>query len=224
MIKSDNNLVKELVLITVIIEHGKGSRVLRIARENGLSGGTVLMADGTISNGLLNFLGISDIRKEMILMAAERRAADTALNQLNNELHFEKPHHGIAFVTSLCRVSGASSLNCILDDDFNGEGENMYQVINVIVDKGRAEDVIDAATAAGSRGGTIINARGAGIHETKKVFSMEIEPEKEIIMILSKSETTDGIIKSIAEKLDIEKPGNGIIFVQKALKTFGLYE
>ncbi len=34
----------------------------------------------------------------------------------------------------------------------------MHCAITVVVDKGKAEDVIDAATAAGSKGGTVINA------------------------------------------------------------------
>ena len=43
--------------------------------------------------------------------------------------------------------------------------------------------MIDAATAAGSKGGTVINAR-SGIHEEQTLF-MDIEPEKEIVLIIS---------------------------------------
>lgn len=82
-----------------------------------------------------------------------------------------------------------------------------------MVDKGRAEDVIDAAAAAGSQGGTIINARGSGIHETSKLFSMEIEPEKEIVLILAEKQLTEPIVNSIREKMNIEEPGNGVIFM-----------
>lgn len=222
MMPNEANLVKELVLITVIVDCGKGSRVLRIARDNEVTGGTVLMADGTIRHGLLNFLGITDTRKEMIMMAAQRESADHALIALDRELEFSKPNHGIAYMTQLCRVTGAASLDCRAEDD--GEGEYMYQVINAIVDKGRAEEVIEAASEAGAKGGTIINARGAGIHETRRVFAIDIEPEKEIVMILAKNELVDGIIQSITERLEMNKPGNGIIFVQRAIKTFGLFE
>ena len=225
MMPNEANLVKELVLITVIVDCGKGSRVLRIARDNEVSGGTVLMADGTIRHGLLNFLGITDTRKEMIMMAAESESANHALKALDRELEFSKPNHGIAYMTQLCSVTGAASLDCRAEDeDGEGEGEYMYQVINAIVDKGRAEEVIEAASDAGAKGGTIINARGAGIHETRRVFAIDIEPEKEIVMILAKNELVDGIIQSINERLEMDKPGNGIIFVQRAIKTFGLYE
>lgn len=99
----------------------------------------------------------------------------------------------------------------------------MYHVINIIVDKGKAEEVVDAANLAGSTGGTIINARGSGTHETSKVFAMDIEPEKEIVMILSACERTNDIVASIREKLKMDAPGNGIMFIQDVNKTYGLY-
>ena len=100
----------------------------------------------------------------------------------------------------------------------------VYHVINVIVDKGKAEDVIDAATAAGSKGGTIVNARGSGIHETSKLFAMDVEPERELVLILSECENTDAIVASIREHLQLDEPGNGIIYIQDVNKTYGIYK
>ena len=40
---------------------------------------------------------------------------------------------------------------------------------------------------------------------------MDVEPEKEIVMIVSKEDITQGIVRSIREKLEIDKPGHGII-------------
>ena len=103
-----------------------------------------------------------------------------------------------------------------------GAEEAMHCLITAVVDKGKAEDVIDAATAAGSKGGTIINGRGSGIHETSRLFFMEIEPEKEIVLILSEKKDCEAIVSSISEKMEIEKPGKGIIFVQEVSKVCGL--
>ena len=100
----------------------------------------------------------------------------------------------------------------------------MYNQISIIVDKGNAENVVDAAMLAGAKGGTIINARGSGIHETSKIFSIEIEPEKEIVLIISKKEETDKIVDTIREKINIDVPGNGIIYVQELNSVYGLYK
>lgn len=99
----------------------------------------------------------------------------------------------------------------------------MYNAIFTIVDKGKACDVIDAAVSAGSRGATIINARGSGIDEKCVLFSIVVEPEKEIVMILAETGMTDSIVSSIREAVKIDQPGKGILFVLDVNKTYGLY-
>ena len=69
----------------------------------------------------------------------------------------------------------------------------------------------------------MINARGSGIHETATVFSMQIEPEKEVVLILSKAEATEAICAAVRERCKIDEPGKGIIFVLDVRDTIGLY-
>ena len=209
-------------LIWVIVNFGKGSKIMRAAKKYGITGGTILLAKGTANNSMAEFLGLSDTRKEIIMMGATKRTARSTLKALDNKFNFDMPNHGIAFITAVSEMIG--SVGCkATEADIEERGEEaMHCAITVVVDKGKAEEVIDAATAAGSRGGTIINARGSGIHETSKLFFMDIEPEKEIVLIISEKKDADAIITSIGEKLDIEKPGKGIIFVQEVIKVYGL--
>ena len=100
----------------------------------------------------------------------------------------------------------------------------MIQAVLAIVEKGHAEEVIDAAVQAGSHGGTIINARGSGVHETATLFGMGIEPEKELVMILADQANTPQIVDTIYETLDLRQPGNGIVFVQNTTRVRGLYQ
>ena len=97
-----------------------------------------------------------------------------------------------------------------------------YQAIFTVVDKGLGQDVVDAATQVGAKGATIINSRGSGIHETSKLFNMEVEQEKEIILILAEHSILKDIVSSIREKFNIDEPGKGIIFVQEVHQTMGI--
>lgn len=216
--------VSDYELIYIIINHDFGSKVLHSAKQCGISGGTVLLGKGTVNNKILDFLGLSDVRKEIILLLAERSKAIETLKKLDEEYKFEKPNHGIAFTIPVGKIIGASSCKCDHNKEERGVSDIMYHAITVIVERGKAEDVIDAATIAGSKGGTIINGRGSGIHETSKLFLMDIEPEKEIVLILSKIEKTETIVSSIREKLKIDEPGNGIIYIQDVNETFGIYD
>ena len=84
--------------------------------------------------------------------------------------------------------------------------------------------MIDAAKSAGAKGATVINARGSGIHETAMLFSMPIEPEKDMVLILSEASKTQAICEAIRQACKVDEPGRGIIFVLDVDKTYGLYQ
>lgn len=218
----DGNLVlKEVELFCVLVNFGLGSKVLKAAKLNGVNGGTIFLGKGTVKNHFLEIFDITDVRKEIVLMAAEKHVAYETLEKLDEKFYFHKPNHGIAFSMSISELFGVRSCICEKTEEYEGD-DKMHKAIFVIVDKGLAETVMDAATAAGSKGGTIINARGAGTHEYQKLFSMEIEPEKEIVMILAEIEHSQIIVDAIRQELKIDEPGNGVIFILCVNKTYGL--
>ena len=220
---SDLAAALDVELIRVIVNYGLGSRVVRSAKQHGLSGGTIVLGKGTVASGFLNFIGLCDVRKEIVYLAGDSQIVSRAMEEMNKEFELSKPNHGIAFTTSICSIIGSRSIACRIKKEDRGAEKTMYHIINIIVDKGRAEEVVSAATKAGSKGGTVINARGSGVHETSKVFDMEIEPEKEVIIILSEVEKTEDIVASIRESLQIDEPGNGIIYVQETSRTYGIF-
>lgn len=219
-----DNKISAFELVYIVVNPGVGSKVLHFAKEHGIKGGTVFLGKGTVKNSILNFLALYDERKEIVIMGADAETADRVIGLLDKKLQFAKPNHGIAFTINVCEIAGTSCYRCDNVCEERGVNDKMYQLIISIVKKGKAEDVVDVASKAGSKGGTIINARGSGIHETSKLFSMDIEPEREIVMILSDSENTDNIVDSIRKELNIDEPGNGIVFIQNVNKVYGLYE
>lgn len=216
--------IMEMELICVIVNLGTGSKILKTFKKHGICGGTITLARGTANNRIWDYLGLSDIRKEIIYMVADKETAYRVLDIVNLEYKLDKPNHGIAFTTSICATAGMRKCKCDNVKIERGENNTMYQAITIIVDKGKAEDVIEAAITAGSKGGTIVNGRGSGIHETSKLFSMDIEPEKEIVIIVSEVDMTEAIISVIREKLKIDEPGKGIIYVQDINKTYGIFK
>lgn len=216
-------------LIYVIVNAGLGSKVLRKAKKCGIRGGTIILGRGTVRHVGLRLLGIVDVDKEIVLLGANGATAERVLDMLDEEFQFEKPGHGIAFTTFVCSIAGSNIAGtrfyqCEASAEGEGVGETVYEIITVVVDKGKAEEVVDMASKAGARGGTVMLARGSGIHETRKVFAMDIEPEKEVVVIVSSRAKTEGIVTAIIRELRMDLPGNGIIFTQNANRVFGLYE
>jgi len=220
-----SSIGNNLILFFCIIDFGKGSKVLKIAKKIGAVGGVVFLGKGTVKNEWLKLLGILDVRKEIFLTVIREELEDALYDEINKKLGLNKPKHGIAFsipLKSLVKIDERRYKSNI--NKQKGVAGVSYEAIFVIVDKGLLDTVIDSAESAGSTGGTVIHGRGLGNQEKAKLFNIEIEPEKDIVLILSKADKTEDIVNAIKERLNIDNPGAGIIFVLDVKKTVGLYE
>lgn len=221
----DSNNFKP-ILFCSILDYGKGSKMLKLSKELGGVGETIFIGRGTLRNEWLNILGVEDIRKEVFITIINEELEDIFYKEVSKRFALERRHHGIAFSMPLKYfITGKEKIG--LSDGEKGVSSVSkidFESIFVIVDKGSLDDVLDAAEAAGSTGGTVIHGRGSGSKEKAKLFNIEIEPEKEILLILSQVSNTEKIVNSIKDKLDIHKPNAGIIFVMDVSRTLGLYK
>lgn len=213
---------KKYKLFSVIVDFGKGSKVLRESKKLGVNGGTFLVAKGTVSSNLLRLLGLDEARKEILLMVIEERLEETLHVEITKKFHLDKVHQGIAFSMPITNVIGLRDSKYIPNPEKRGGNSMKYEAIFTIVDRGLSDDVIEAARKAGATGGTVMHGRGSGIHEKEKLFNIEIEPEKDIVLILTNDNKTDDIVNAIREKINIDKPGAGILFVMDVSRTSGL--
>ncbi|MCD5406694.1 MAG: P-II family nitrogen regulator [Desulfotomaculum sp.] len=97
-----------------------------------------------------------------------------------------------------------------------------HKLIVIIIKKGWAERVVTGAQKAGARGGTIICARGIGVHETKRLLGIMIEPEKEMVLILTHKDKTKKILQAVVTAGKMEQPGTGIGFVLDVEAVVGI--
>ena len=208
-------------LLVVVLDKGKASRILADCKKSGVCGGTIIYGSGTANGGLLHLLELYEIKKEILLMVIPNDLVDDVMEKLNHEYHFEKPGKGIAFTIKLNILM--NNLNEENIKNYNQRGGEMnYEAVFVIVERGKADEVIEVADKAGARGATVIHGRGSGIHEKAKLFNLVIEPEKEIVMMLIKKEDVENITNKIHEEFEIDKPGKGIIFSMPVDKAIGL--
>ena len=80
----------EIELICAIVNYGLGSKVIKVARECGVSGGTITLGKGTINSRILDFLGLSDVRKEIVFLVTDESTASVALEELNKKFEFHR--------------------------------------------------------------------------------------------------------------------------------------
>lgn len=95
--------------------------------------------------------------------------------------------------------------------------------IVAIVERGKADKVVDKAKKAGARGATILYGKGTGQSEALEFFNIHIEASKEIILILSETDRYKPIYDAIVEAGRLNEPGTGIIFTFLVSELLGLH-
>ena len=87
-----------------------------------------------------------------------------------------------------------------------------FQVIVCIVNNGFADEAMDAARAVGARGGTVMSARGTANLEAEKAFHIQIQPEKEMIMIIVSEDIKEDVMHALYRSVGTHTPAHGIAF------------
>lgn len=96
--------------------------------------------------------------------------------------------------------------------------------ITCIVQRGRAEKVVDAALKAGAPGATYYYGRGTGVRQKLGVLSKLIVPEKEIILIVTRESQTDAVFEAIIKAGKLDKKGQGFAYIHKVDRAVGFLE
>ena len=96
------------------------------------------------------------------------------------------------------------------------------KAIFAIVERGKAESIVDEAKKAGAEGATIVYGRGTGEKEFQKFFNLHIESSREIILIVTDKDKVEPIQDAIIKAGHLDKPGTGIVFTVSIDNLYGL--
>jgi nitrogen regulatory protein P-II 1 len=98
------------------------------------------------------------------------------------------------------------------------------KLITAVVQRGKADDVTQAAIAAGAQGATISFGRGQGVRERLGLLGLAIQPEKEIISIVIEESLLDQVVTAMVRTGHLDQPGIGFLYVTPVERTIGLME
>ena len=92
-------------------------------------------------------------------------------------------------------------------------------MITCVVQRGKADEVVQAAQEAGAQGATIYYGYGSGVRERLGVLGLAIDVEKEIITTLVADDQVDRIFERMYLAGEMDVPGAGIIYITKLEKA-----
>ena len=151
------------------------------------------------------------------------------MKAMEEKLHIGVPGHGIVIAVPIKSVGGGNTvayLNGGRSPKYTPDLSCAYELIIAIANEGGTDAVMNAARAAGARGGTVLHGKGTGAKGAPKFYNISIAAEKEVILIVSAAGQKAEIMRSILRKAGPDSDAGAIVFSlpASAVAGFGLLE
>ena len=96
------------------------------------------------------------------------------------------------------------------------------ELILCIVNAGFTDIVMNVARREGAMGGTIIHARGTAIEDAENKFGIQVNPEKDLVLLVVDAKLKDAIMKAIYSEAGIESKAGSIAFSLPVTDSIGI--
>ena len=204
--------IKMLISVT---KRGNGNKMGDFYKKNNLHYDFICLGTGTANSEILDYLGLETNEKDVVITMVPSAKIQEIMSGATDEFKLNSPGKGIIFTVPLTAVSARVQKILCKNTDTNKEvpmSDRKYELILTILNRGYVDKAMRAAKSAGARGGTILHARRVGFEDVENIFGFTIQPEKDIIMILTDSSVRRDIMNSITEAVGIDTEAKALLF------------
>lgn len=205
--------------VYIIVDRGKANELLQVVQQLGALRGTIFLGEGTSPSRFASLLGFSQTQKEVLLIAVPDEVKDHLYSLLRKRFQLHKRYKGIAFSVPYRQFHPETGTH----RPFDRSEAAPYVCLMTVLERGLGAECMAHARTAGARGGTILHAHGGGIPQDF-YFPLVIEPQKEIVLIVTQRENAPAIRNAIYNNMQLHRKGAGILFALPVTQTLGLYE
>ena len=217
-----------MVLFVAILNQSASDKAIRILSSSGVTMCLVTIGHGTAVTQRLSYFGLDDSEKDVVLSTMPLCLSGQMVEKFEKSLSLKKPGNGLVFTVPIGHVADARSDKCMRGNTQPEVGgcsmkeEIKHELIIAITNRGYTDDVMEAARASKATRGTVIHARRVAIQEAEKFFGVSLQPEKELVLILSVSESRQAIMQSIAENTGMHTDAKTVVFSMPVSDVRGL--
>ena len=211
----------DIRLLLMIIPRELEAGYQAFLKREGICAVFSALCEGTAGQSVLSMLGLEKTDKLLLTAMAGRREARALMRRMVSDLGINMHGNGVALMLPVGSFGGASGMRYLLEnqDVLIGEGAEMtekptyaYDLIVAVAERGSSETVMTAARSAGARGGTIVHAKGTGTEFTKQFFGVSIAAEKDIVLIVTRREAKDDIMRAVMRDAGVRTPAHAALF------------
>lgn len=212
--------MKKPILFLTSYSKNQLAKIATALADEGLDKMTIITAKGKSSSHFLNHIGLGNVDREIMLSVVEEETSKRPIETVFGNMPKQILELGFFITIPIYRAAGVSRER---EHKIYGgiEMKDSNKAVFIIVDKGLGDQIIKITNGLGASGATIISARGAGVY-IENAFNFNIEPEKEIVLVVCSAELEEKIAISMAEILELDKANTGVLFSIPITNSVGI--
>lgn len=202
--------------IISVVQPSDGDKLLNICKRLELPVTLSVLGRGTALKSMLDLLGIESTERRIVINIASSEKTSALIKELKRSLYIGVPGHGIVAAVPVKSIGGGKTLAYLNDGNkdvkYSPDLSFPYELLIAIANSGRTDMVMNAARAAGARGGTVIHGKGTGSENAERFYNVSIASEKELIMIVAEKGNKSDIMKAIVRNAGPDTEAGAIVF------------
>lgn len=220
--------MSSVYLAVTITDRNRLADFIRVYKENNALVNYITLGHGTAQNELLDTLGLDSNERAVCFSVVTPASWDNVKKTFERKMRIDVPGTGIVFLLPFSSVAGKRELSFFVGDQpfIKGDEQTLkdteHELIIAICEQGHNEAVMNAARKAGAGGGTVIHAKGTGMHQAEKFLGISLAAEKDIIFIVTLTSRKNAIMRAIMEEAGLSTRAKAICFSVPVTDTAGL--
>ena len=215
-----------LDMVVAIVDRDRAQYMAEIFEEHNLPMILAVLGRGTASSEVLDLYGLEAKEKAILLTVAGADMTKQIIRAAKRKMFIDVPGNGIMLAIPLKSVGGGKTLAFLsggaAPDGSAPEMKFDHELIMAVINEGHTDPVMDAARSAGASGGTVLHAKGTGGNLSEKFLGVSLADEKEVVLIVARSDEKAAIMKAINTQCGTDTPSGAISFSLPISSVAGL--
>ena len=219
-----------LELLFAVCDRPREAGFVKSLRQHGVCLLHRLLAQGTASSEMLDYLNLDRSEKTLLLAVVSSSVLPPLMRQFRRAQSIDIPGNGVVATVPLRCVAGQRTLALLTHGqpyERQTEESTMPQpteneLILVIANEGYTDRIMAAARQGGAGGGTVLRAKGTGADYARQFFGVTLAGEKELVMIIAPTQKRDGILNAIIAEAGPASRAQSIAFSLPVSSVAGL--
>lgn len=224
----EQNNYDRIELLITILERGKGKKLVQFLNKHQVNFHLEFTGAGTATSEMLDILGLNNKDKDIIISLGTRKAVLSLTNDIDAGLWEISRSRGLMMQLQISAVNNLISTALIQSSEELPMPENEEKMRNefdhslllIAVKQGYTDVVMQTARKAGATGGTVIRSLMIGAEQFEESYGIHIDPEKEIIAILSPNSLRNAILDAVNSEHGVRTPSQAILCALPVGKAF----